>query len=377
MALVLTEEQDMLKTSARDFLKEKSPVAALRKLRDDNNPQGYDTKVWQEMVEAGWTSLIIPEKYGGLSYGFVGLGQVLEETGRTLTASPLISTALLGATTLILAGSQNQKETLLPQIAEGKLVLAMALEESNQHNPSRIQMTAEDEGDKYLLNGKKLFVLDGHIANKFIVVARIQGGSHEGISLFLVDSNAEGVSITKRTMMDSRNAATVSFKNVEVAASDVIGDEGRGFVVLEKVLDIARIGLSAEMLGTVSEAFERTIAYLKQRQQFGVPIGVFQGLQHRAAQMYNEVELCKSLVIKALQAVDANDKNLARTASLTKAKLGETIKLVTNEAVQMFGGIGMTDDEEIGFFLKRARVAQHTFGDSNYHLDRFARLNDF
>lgn len=377
MALVLTEEQDMLKTSARDFLKEKAPVATLRKLRDDKDPQGYNSKVWQEMVEAGWSSLIIPEQYGGLGYGFVGLGQVLEETGRTLTASPLVSTALIGASTLILAGSQEQKETLLPQITEGKLILAMALEETKQHNPSHIQMVAEDEGDKYLLNGKKYFVLDGHIANKFIVVARIQGGNNDGLSLFLVDSNAEGVSITRQTMMDSRNAATVSFKNVEVPASDVIGDEGKGFEVFEKVLDIARIGLSAEMLGTVTEAFERTVAYLKQRQQFGVPIGVFQGLQHRAAFMYGEVELCKSLVIKALQAVDNNDANLARTASLTKAKLGETIKLVTNEAVQMFGGIGMTDDEEIGFFLKRARVAQHTFGDSNYHLNRFARLNDF
>ena len=177
--------------------------------------------------------------------------------------------------------------------------------------------------------------------------------------------------------MDSRNAANITLKSVKVKDSDLIGAEGEGLAIIEKTMDIARIGLAAEMLGTMQEAFERTVAYLKERQQFGVPIGVFQGLQHRAAHMYCEIENCKSVVIAALQAVDAGSSKMPIMASLAKAKLGEVLQLVTNEAIQMFGGIGMTDDEEIGFFLKRARVVQQTLGDYNYHLDRYAKLNGY
>lgn len=379
MPLIITEEQNMLKTSAREFLQERAPVTALRKLRDDRDETGFDRQLWQEMAGMGWASLTIPEAYGGLNFGFVGLGQILEEMGRTLTASPLMSTVLLSATLLQKCGNVLQKESLLPAIAEGRLLIALALEEGRQHHPTLCNTSVQQQGDGFLLNGQKVFVLDGHVADHFIVLARTSGEVEDqhGLSLFLVDAKAKGVKIKRTIMMDSRNAAVVSFEQVSLSDQALIGTIGNAFPVFEEILDIARIGLCAEMLGNMQEAFERALAYLKERRQFGVSIGSFQALQHRAAQLFCEIELCKSLVLQSLQAIDKGAPNLAILASMTKAKVGEVLQLVTNEAVQMFGGIGMTDDEEIGFFLKRARVAQQTLGDYNYHLDRFARLNGF
>ena len=375
MALVLNEEQQMLKTSAKEFLTENAPISALRKLRDDNDPKGYDPALWKQMAELGFAGIAIPEEFGGMGFGYTGLGQVLEESGRTLTASPLISTALLGATLINLAGNNKQKAALLPAIADGNLLVSVANEESNAHKPFEAATTYTKDGDKLIINGTKKFVLDGSAANKFIVTAKESTAS--GLMLIIVDAQANGLSIERTPMMDSRNAVTLTFNNVQANTADILDAEGKGKAALGKALDIARIGLSAEMLGAMMEAYDRTIAYLKERQQFGVPIGVFQGLQHRAADMYCEIEICKSLVIKSLQAIDSNSKGLAVYASMTKAKVSEVLKRVTNEAIQMYGGIGMTDEEEIGFFMKRARVAQRTFGDTNYHLDRFASLNGF
>lgn len=375
MALVLNEEQQMLKTSAKEFLKENAPVEALRKLRDSNDPKGYAPTLWASMAELGFAGIAIPEEYGGMGFGYTGLGQVLEETGRTLTASPLVSTVLLGATLINLAGNEKQKAALLPAIADGNLLVSVAFEESNAHKPFEAATRFRAAKDGYSISGTKKFVLDGNVANKFIVSAK--QNSKSGLTLFIVDADSKGVSIERTPMMDSRSAVTVTFKSVKVRETDILGGKDKGQRAFEKALDIARIGLSAEMLGSMMEAYDRTIAYLKERQQFGVPIGVFQGLQHRAADMYCEIENCKSLVIKSLQAIDSDSKGLAVYASMTKAKVSEVLKRVTNEGIQMFGGIGMTDDEEIGFFMKRARVAQRTFGDSNYHIDRFASLNGF
>jgi len=379
MPLVINEEQLMLKNSAKEFCKSKSPVEALRKLRDEKNPMGFESNVWKEMTEMGWSSLTIPEAYGGLDFGYTGLGQILEETGRTLTASPLVSTVLLGTTTLLLAGSENQKATLLPAIASGESTISLGFNEKNIHAPFYINTSATKKDDSFVLNGKKVFVLDGHTADYIIVTARTSDASVDknGISLFLVNTKDKNIRIEKTAMMDSRNAANIHFNNVVLSSDNLIGQLDEGGIILEKVLDIARIGLSAEMLGSMQEAFDRTISYLKERRQFGVPIGSFQALQHRAAKMYGEIELCKSLVLKSLQAIDKKSNNLSLLASMTKAKVGSTLQLITNEGVQLFGGIGMTDDEEIGFFLKRARVAQRTFGDSNYHLNRYAELNGY
>lgn len=375
MNLVINEEQQMLKTSAKEFLKNKAPIEALRKLRDSNDPKGYDAQLWKEMAEMGWASLNIPEAYGGMDFGFVGFGQVLEEMGRTLVASPMVSTCLVGTSIINFGGNTMQKENYLPRIADGSILLSLASEESNAHRPFKVSTKFSKTDDGYSISGKKVFVLDGNVADYFIVTATDDEKS--GITLFIVDAKSKGITVEKKIMMDSRNAAIVTFENVKVTEAEMIGDEGKGKKVLEKALDIARIGLSAEMLGSMQEAFDRTVAYLKERKQFGVVIGTFQALQHRAAIMYCEIQLCKSLVIKALQAIDSDSPMLSFIASMTKSKVGEALQLITNEGIQLFGGIGMTDDEEIGFFMKRARVAQQTFGDYNYHLDRFARLSGF
>ena len=373
MALIINEEQQMLKTSAKQFLVERAPVEALRQLRDTRDEKGYSPALWATMAEMGWTGLNIPEAYGGLDFGYVGLGQILEEMGKTLTASPMMSTVVLGASLINAVDNVVHKEAILPAIAEGSLVLAVAIEESNMHRPFQIESKATTTTDGYSISGKKRFVLDGHVADKMIVSALLDGE----FALFLVDCTAEGCTVERHIMMDSRNAATVSLNGVKVAETNLIEKGPKAKLLLEHSLDVARICLSAELLGSMQEAFDRTIAYLKERHQFGVPIGSFQGLQHRAADMYSEIELCKSMVLKGLQAIDAGGENLPKMASMIKTKVSEIAKLVTNEAIQMYGGIGMTDDEEIGFFMKRARVAQRTFGDYNYHIDRFASLNGF
>lgn len=376
MALVLNEEQRLLQDTAREFLAKHAPVAALRALRDSHDPVGYAPQLWQQMAEMGWASIILPETYGGLDFGFLGLGVVLEESGRTLTASPLFASAAVGASAVLLGGSEALKHALLPDIASGTLTLALALEETHHHNPTFIATTAKIQGDNFILNGSKCFVLDGHSADKLIVVARTGGAerSSAGLTLLLVDRNAEGVSCRRTLMADSRNAANIRFDNVIVPAENLLGAVNQGWAILEPVLDRGRVAIAAEMLGSALEAFERTVAYLKAREQFGVLIGTFQALQHRAAHMQAEIELCRSVVLQALSTVDDAPHQLPALASLAKARLNELAKHVTNEAVQMHGGIGVTDELEIGFFLKRARVAMQIFGDTGFHKDRYATL---
>ena len=379
MALVLNEEQVMLKDAAAGFLAEKAPVAALRALRDTEDATGYSAELWREMAEMGWAGIAIPEAYGGLDYGYIGLGIVLEQMGRNLSVSPLQASILVCATAIARLGSAQQKEALLPALASGELTMALAQQEGPHHGLHQTAMQATGNDDGFVLNGRKVLVMDAHTADKFIVLARTSGeaGADEGLSLFIVDSDADGISTERVIMVDSRNSGNVSFDNVQVSAAAVLGERDAGYGALQGVLDIANIGLSAELLGLSLEAFERTMSYLKERKQFGELIGSFQALQHRAAEMFSELELARSVVIKALQAIDGEAEDLSALASACKAKLCQVATQVTNEAIQMHGGIGMTDEFEIGFFIKRARVAQQTFGSYNYHLDRFARLNNY
>ncbi|KZX59443.1 acyl-CoA dehydrogenase [Halioglobus sp. HI00S01] len=376
MALVLNEEQRFLQDTAREFLTTNAPVEALRTLRDERNKTGYDSALWQQMSELGWASIILPEEYGGLDFGFLGLGVVMEEAGRTLTASPLFASAVVGASAILLGGTPSQKETLLPAIAAGETTLALALEEHNRHKPHSIATTAETTDDGYVLNGRKTFVLDGHSANQILVVARSAGntGDSAGLSLFLVPGDAPGIQRQRTLMADSRNAANITLDNVAVGPEALVGEAGQGWSVLEPVLDRGRVAMAAEMMGIALECFERTVAYLKEREQFGALIGSFQALQHRAAFMQTQLELARSVVLQALSAVDETPEQLPLLASLAKARLNDLAQLVTNEAVQMHGGIGVTDALEIGFFLKRARVAMQVFGDTSFHKDRYATL---
>jgi len=376
MPLVLNEEQNMLKDAAKDFCTNNTPITQLRGLRDAKDDLGFDKDTWQQMVELGWTGITIPEEFGGLGFGYLGMGIVMEECGRTLTSSPLLSTAVLGASALVESGNDEIKTDLLPKIVGGELLLALALEETPHHSPYGAETKAEAGGSSYKVTGSKKFVLDGHVANKIVVVARSSGsaGDRDGITLVLVDSDASGVSITRTVMADSRNAANIEFDGAEGV---LLGEEGKGADVLDKVLDAGRIVLAAEMLGGLQECFERTVEYLKVREQFGVPIGSFQALKHRAAEMFCEVELSKSVVLDALSAIDEGREDLAEMASLAKARLNDTYNLVSSEGVQMHGGIGMTDEYEIGFFMKRSRVCEHTFGNSAFHRDRYGVLQGY
>jgi len=379
MALILNEEQQSLKDIASEFLQSNAPITHFREIRDTKNELGYDESLWMEMVNLGWSGILIPEEYGGFDFGMVGMGSILEEAGKTLTPSPLFSTGVLGASLLTLGGNDSQKQTYLPQIVDGTLTTALALEESNRHAPYSIDTQAKKNGDQFIISGCKNFVIDGHSSNLLIVAARTEGSVNDesGITLFLVNSDSQGVEITKTSMVDSRNAANIKFSDVTVSSDNILGEENNGASLLEVVLDRAQIAISAEMLGNASQAFNLTLEYLKERKQFGAVIGTFQALQHRAAEMYSELELTKSSVIAACNAVDENSNDLRRMASLAKFKSGETNHLITNEAVQMHGGVGVTDEYDVGLFMKRARVTEQIFGNSEYHIDRYATLSDY
>ena len=307
------------------------------------------------------------------------MGQVMEENGRTLTASPLLSTAVLATSAINYAGSETQKKALLPAVVEGNLLFALALDEGPKYRPSLVKATATASGEGYVLNGEKQFVADAHIADRLIVSARTSGDANDaqGISLFIIDSAASGVDIERVHLADSRNSAMLRLSHVTLPADALLGEQGDAASLITYLTDVANIHLSAELLGISQEVFERTVQYMKERSQYGALIGSYQALQHRAAHMFSEIELAKSIVIKAQQALDVNDSQLSLLASACKAKVSAVATLVTNEGVQLHGGIGMTDELDIGFFMKRARVAEQQFGDRRYHLQRFASLQNY
>lgn len=379
MPLILTEEQEMLRDSARGFLDEKAPVAALRKLRDTNDPDGFSRDLWKGMAEMGWAGIIVDEEYGGSGFGFVGAGVLAEEMGRTLTASPYLSTSILAATALKKLGSDAQRQEGLSKIAAGELLYALAVDEGAKHGPAKTAMAAEKHGNGFKLSGNKTFVADGHVADKIIVAARTGGspGEQKGLTLFLVDAKAKGVETERTQMVDSRNSARIRFDGVEATGDDILGEVDGGYGALEGVLNAGRAGLAAEMSGAAQAAFKMTVDYLKERKQFGTEIGTFQALQHRAAHLYSEIELAKSVTLKALQELDDNYGVAGAVCSLAKAKVGEVAKLASQEAVQMHGGIGMTDEYDIGFYMKRIRVAQEMFGDPAFHADRIAQMRGY
>lgn len=378
MALVLNEDQALIKDTAHEFCATQANIEQLRKLRDSDDALGYSLDTWKQMAELGWAGIVIPEQYGGTDFGWMALGAVLEEQGKHLSASPLFGTVVLGASTLLLGGSDDQRE-LLSQVAEGQLTLALALEEAPHHAPYGSSLSATRKDNGWTLNGAKQFVIDGHSADKLIVVARSSGdaGDRDGLSLFLVDGKADGVTRTRTLMADSRNAANIDFNSVQVTDADLIGAVDDGAAVLDPVLDRARACMAAEMLGNGQEAFERTIAYLKERKQFGVLIGTFQALKHRAADMFTEIELARSTVLDALSALDEDRDDQSRAASLAKAKAGQAVHQISLESLQMHGGVGMTDEFDVGLFLKRARVQEQAFGGRAFHQDRYAELAGF
>jgi len=376
MTLTLSEEQAFLKDTAKKFAQEKTPTTHFRKIRDSENPECFDREIWQEMAAQGWSGILVPEEYGGSNFGLAGIGVVLEELGRTLTPSPLFATSVVCATILNKVGSESQKKEFLSKIASGEVTMAFALEEGPRHKPFSINLEAKKDKKNFILNGKKNFVIDGGFAD-YIIVAAKTSKKEDQLSLFVVARDVKGMNIIPTTMVDHKNAANIEFKNVSISEKNLLGTQNSAKEIIEETLDISRAALSAEMLGGALEAFDITLNYLKEREQFGEKIGSFQALQHRAALMFTELELCKSCVIEALTAFDEGSNDLQRIASLAKSKIGETFFNVSNEGVQMHGGVGVTDEYDIGLYMKRARVAEQTFGNSEYHRNRYAELTGY
>lgn len=379
MALVLNEEQSMLRDSARGLISDKAPVAHLRKLRDDKDTNGFSRDLWKTFAEMGFAGLLVPEDFGGSGLGAVEAGVVMEEIGRTLMPSPFLSTGVVAATALTRGGNAAQKSEYLTRLAKGDLIASLAVDEGAKHRPLKTAMQAVRAGNGFKLKGAKAFVVDGHAADLLIVAARTAGQPRErdGLTLFLVDPKAKGIEIERTAMVDAHNAARIAFNDVDVTADSVLGEVDQGAVLLEGILNVGRAAVASEMVGVSEESFTRTVTYLKERKQFGKLIGEFQALQHRAAHLYTEIEITKAAVMKALQALDSDFDKAGAAVAVAKAKAGSTATLAVQEAVQMHGGVGMTDAFDIGFFMKRARVCQELFGDTAYHAEQLARLKGY
>jgi len=380
MQFSLTDEQQLLRDSAAAFVRDNSSRRRIRALRDSKDADGFSRALWKQMAELGWLGIVFPEPAGGLGLGYKELALVLEEFGKGLMPEPWLSTVLLGGGAVWRGGSDAQRDAVLPGVIAGDRLLALAYQETHsRYDLCHVATRAERAGDGWRLSGEKHLVLDGHVADRLVVSARSAGAERErdGVTLFLLDADAPGITVTRQWTVDSRNAAIVHFDGVRAAPADVLGAVGGGGALLADVVDRATAGLCAEMLGGMEAAFAMTLDYLKTRQQFGVPIGSFQALKHRAAILFTEIELARSAVLAAAMAIDEAHPRAAEFVCTAKARCSDTFILVANEGVQMHGGIGMTDEHDVGFFLKRARAAEITFGDAAFHRDRFAALQSF
>lgn len=353
---VLTDEQSMLRDMAQGWVENESPVAAFRRLRDTGSREGFDPAVWRDIAEMGWAGIVVPEAYGGSAFGYLALGLVLEQMGRNLVAAPVGSTAV--AATAIAEGESGAiKQAWLPKIASGEVVATIAIDEGPRHDRRYETRVAANK-----VTGTKAFVPDGDGAGAFVVAA--------ADGLYFVDGAASGVTRHRRRVVDARSHAEVRFDG---ALAEKIGDAG----LTDRICDLAAVATSAEMLGIAGQAFDTTNAYLKQRVQFGQPLASFQALQHRMAKMFTEFELMRSAVEAALESIDAGRGNLAEASSLAKAIAGDTLHLVSREMIQLHGGIGMTDEHDAGFYLKRAQVLETMWGSGAWHRERFARINGY
>ncbi len=369
----LDESQRLLRDSARSFMAERAPVAHLRALRDANDPRGHSPALWQAFADQGYSAVLVPETQGGLGLGLVEAGLIAEQIGRNLTPSPWLPTAVLAAWLLQRAGSPAQQGLWLPRIAAAGTVLALATDESPRHRPQALATSAITDAGGWVLQGAKLFVVDGHVAEAFIVAARADAGT----ALLLVPADATGVQVERTSMVDAHNAARVRFDGVRLGADALIGTVAEGAAWLEATLDVGRVVVAAELLGLADEVFARTVQYLKERRQFDRLIGEFQALQHRAAELHCDLELTRAIVGVALEAMAQEPAAARQLASQAKARAALTANRAVQEGVQMHGGIGMTDVMDLGLFMKRARVLQEWLGDAAYQLDRAASLSGY
>jgi len=378
MPLYHTEDQAMLKDTVSDFMRTEAPTAHFREFRDMECSDGFSHALWKQFAEMGFTGMLIPEDQGGLGMGHVEAGIVLEEIGRNLSPSPFLTTAVAGVEALKAAGT-GLRERWFPGIIAGETVLGLAIDEGSKHRPEAIAMKAERAGNGFRLTGRKQFVVQGASAGMLIVAARTGGsaGETQGLTLFAVEKDAANLSMEAARLVDSATAAHVAFDGVEVDADAVIGEVDQGWGVLSRLLDAGRIGAASEMVGVGAAAMDMTVEYLKQRKQFGRLIGEFQALQHRAAHLYSEMEVARAAVLKAQQLLDEGSDKAELMVAVAKAKTGQAVGLAVREGVQMHGGIGMTDEYDIGLYMKRDRALAEFFGDANFHTDRVARMHGY
>ena len=383
MPLSLTEDERMLASTANAFFAEHSPLTRLRRIRDSHDERGYSQELYKQMAELGWTAIPFPESEGGLGLGVTGATLVSEAMGRNLAGEPFVSSVLLAAQLLVQEGSSAQRASWLAPAIAGEKVLAFAHSElASRYDLAHVgaraaASTTAQRG--FTLNGEKRAVLGGALADAYLVSARTSGDarSPEGISLFVVPAGTPGLKVTRQWRIDSRNAVILELTNVQVPEEALVGARDRALPTIEAAVDRATVALCGEMLGAMSAAFDGTLSYLKERKQFNVPIGTFQALKHRAAKLFIEIELARSAVLAAARALDESGSEAAALVSVAKARCSDAYVLVANEAVQMYGGIGMTDEHDIGFFMKHARVCELTFGDAAHHRDRYARLSGY
>lgn len=368
--LVKTEEEVMLADMARGFLDGAAPVSKLRQMRDDGAT--HDPALWKEMAEMGWAGVLVPEGAGGSDMGYAAANVIAEEMGKTLAVSPFISTAVIAATALRQVSDARAKEALA-RIASGEATYALAVDEGIKFDPESTALEAKADGNGFRLKGKKQFVVDGALADRLLVLAR----TAEGLTLFDIPADRDGVARTASNMIDARDAARIEFSDVEATGDDVLGQVDQAMTVLKPALEAGQAALAAEMAGLSAGAFEMTVGYLKERKQFGVEIGRFQALQHRAAHLWCETEVTASAILNAGRMLDEDPENASLAVSLAKAKATATAKLAVIEGVQMHGGIGMTDAYDMGFYMKRARVGSEWLGDYSYHAEKVAAARGF
>jgi alkylation response protein AidB-like acyl-CoA dehydrogenase len=378
VAMTLNEDQGMLRDTARDFMKSEAPTTHFRTFRDMECKDGFSHALWRQFAEMGFTGILIPEAEGGMGMGHIEAGIVLEEIGRNLSPSPFLTTSVAAVEALKLA-DKAMRERWFPGIISGETVIGIAIDEGAKHRPEKIACKAERSGNGFKLTGHKQFVVQGASSDMLIVAARTAGavGEQEGITLFAVEKDAAGLSMESARLVDSAMAAHVKMDGVQVNADAVIGDVDGGWPVLGKMLDAGRVGAAAEMIGVGSGAMDITFDYLKTRKQFGQLIGEFQALQHRAAHLYGEIEGARSIVLKAQNMLDEGHAKAELYVAAAKAKAGLACNLSVREGVQMHGGIGMTDEYDIGLYMKRDRSLNEFFGDAYYHADRVATMNGY
>ncbi|MFL6767220.1 MAG: acyl-CoA dehydrogenase family protein [Sphingomicrobium sp.] len=375
--MTLTEDQRLLEDTVRPFMAEEGAIKnQLRHWRDTGCTDGYGTALWKQFAELGLTGIMIPESLGGAGLGAVEAGVVLEEIGRNLTPSPFLTTAV--AAVRALDGSA-QAERWFPGILAGETVAALAIDEGKHHDPARVALEAKRQGNGFVLNGTKQFVVHGNSADVILVAARTAGapGETNGITLFAIEKGADGMEAEPATLADSSKAARLTLDNVAVDADAVVGEVDGGWTPLSAALNAGRAGAASELVGVAAGASEMTFEYLKQRRQFGKLIGEFQVLQHRAAHLYGEIEIARAAALKSAQLIDAGDPNADLFISVAKAKAGRVSALAVQEGVQMHGGIGMTDEHDIGLFMKREAVLSELFGSPRFHAGRVAELSGY